>query len=177
MAYLTLLELARVGLLRSDVLSALMKTMADFERVTGKKSFVPEDGGLRTLGRQAAIYADALANGYRAAPAEDSKHVYGAAFDLHIEGTGADPKLDAKNPLYTTLAQLGEANGLHAGLYFRSHATDKPDPYHFESPDSLATCQAKWAELTRGRLRRAAIGAGIAVGLSTLILIAARRVI
>lgn len=143
MAYFSPVEWARVALVRADVRAAVLKTMNDFETATGLKTFVPENGGYRGEGVQAAIYADSLASGFRAAPAGSSPHEYGAAIDLQIVGTSQDPARDHADPRYKQLADCGRANGLRAGFYFTSGL---PDPYHLEAPETLSAWQAAWGE-------------------------------
>ena len=154
MAYLSPAELARVALLRPDLLSTLTRHMAEFERQTGHRTYVGAKGGLRSYEVQAQTYADSLAQGFRANPPGTSHHEYGAAYDLIIVGTGKDAAMDKANPLYETLAAIGENLGLRAGQHFRS---GKPDPYHFELMESLATARMKWDALARERLRGVSI--------------------
>lgn len=164
-------EVTRVWLLRPELLSALTRHMAMFERETGKRTTVRARGGVRSSAVQSAIHADSLAQGFRAAPAGKSMHEYGAAYDLVILGTGKDAAVDQANPLYERLAVIGESLGLRAGQHFKTG--DKPDPYHFELRESLATARVRWAALTRARLRRAAL----VVAAAAVVVVAARAFI
>lgn len=148
------LELVRVALVRQDVKDAVLATMQAFEDQTGMKTFVPEDGGYRSMSTQTEVYADSLKEGFRAAPPGKSKHEFGAAIDLQIinaDGTVREQNaaVDESDPDYELLATLGESNGLIAGKHFSS---GDPDPYHFESSDSLEVCAEKWDALTKERL-------------------------
>jgi len=167
MSYLSIPELLRVQNLRPDVLSTLTAHMAEFERQTGRKSYVPPDGGMRTHERQRELYADSLdasgnvKPGYRAAPPGLSAHETGAAYHLRIVGAAAD----TNDPGYETLAQIGEQLGMIAGKHFK---TGTPDPEHFETNESTDTRRRLWAEVVQRRLWRAALvvtGVGVGVGL------------
>lgn len=171
MAFLTPVEFARVWLLRPELFSVLQQHMAEFERVTGKKTYVGAAGGVRSNAVQAATYADSIRSGFRAAPPGKSPHEFGAAYDLIIVGTGKDAATDKANPLYETLARVGESFGLVAGQHFK---TGKPDPYHFQLNESLPVMRAKWDTLTRGRLWRA-VGIGLSLAGIILSLNALRR--
>lgn len=154
MAFLSPAEVARLGLVRPELLSKLTQLMDAFQTRTGHRTVVGPKGGVRSTAEQARIHADSIAQGFRAAPAGSSKHEFGAAFDLIIVGTGRDAAADQRNPLYRTLAELGESLGLDAGFYFSG---GRPDPYHFELRESLADARARWESLTKERLRRAGI--------------------
>lgn len=140
------IELARVLLVRPEIRAAVLSTMTDFEAATGHKTFVPTDGGYRTSADQARIYADSLAGAFRAAPAGESPHEYGAAIDLQIVGTEQNAAVDQQSTLYHQLAVIGQGYGLRAGYFFRNGL---PDPYHFDSNEDFPTMQAKWEDLKK----------------------------
>lgn len=142
--------------------------MDRFTRRTGKKlSVVPKTGGARSQALQATIHADSLAaarkgQGYRAAPADRSKHTRGAGTDLHVVGeTSGDAARDAKNPYYVILAEEARAVGLKPGLDFKG---GDPDPYHVEEPETLEQLDREYSAFLRGRLWRA-LAAALGIGL------------
>src|SRR4051812_12411215 len=110
MAFFGPIELAKLALVRADVVSAVKQMMDEFEAETGHKSYIKS--GWRSKDEQAATYADGKASGYRASSADTSRHPLGAAVDVVIVGTGKDAAADQKNPLYKTLAVIGVRNGL-----------------------------------------------------------------
>lgn len=152
MAFFGPMELARLALVRADVVSAISQTMQDFEDITGHKSYV--NSGWRSKDEQRETQAAGQADGFRAASADTSRHPLGAAVDLVIVGTGKDAALDQNNPLYKTLADIGVRNGLVAGYYFKGGL---PDPYHFEAKETLSVSQAKWAALIKERQSRSLV--------------------
>lgn len=165
MAYLSLPEIlgSRLYLLRPDVLSDLTWIMAEFERQTGKRTYVPArikgEGGVRSRVEQRAIKADSVKAHYRALAEDESRHVLGAAFHLEIVGA---PVQNARPPRgaeadYEILARIAESRGYSAGLHFKGD----PDAAHYEKKESLAAAREKWATLTRERLWRLA-GVGLA---------------
>ena len=162
MSYLSPIEVARVWNMRPDVLATLTRHMALFELRTGRKTTVPRDGGVRTAARQAEIHADSLAVGggfkpeHRAAAAGSSAHEYGAAYDLHIVGASG-----FSDPLYETLARIGEELGLVAGLHFKS---GPPDPFHFETKETNDVRRRQWAALVGRRLRRNLLAGALVIG-------------
>lgn len=141
MAFFSPIEAVRVALVRSDVRDAVLATMNDFEAKTGRKLFVPADGGFRTESDQTRIYADSLAQGFRAAPPGKSPHQLAAAIDLQLVGTTQDAERDQRDPLYRQLAEIATSHGLRAGFYFK---TGKPDPYHFEAAETDDVMRAQW---------------------------------
>ena len=171
MAFLSPLELSRLGLPRPELLSILTRHMDEFERRTGQKTYVGDNGGVRSRATQTRIYRDSLAQGFRAAPPGGSHHEFGAAYDLIIVGTGKDAAADKNAPLYKTLADIGEELGVDAGFYFNR---GKPDPYHFQLREDLGTAATRWETLTRERLRRGALGVAV-VGLVLLAALHASR--
>jgi D-alanyl-D-alanine dipeptidase len=171
MSFLSVNEVVRVWFSLPRHIAHVTQLMANFEKRTGKPLAIVD--GTRSEQRQAAIYADSLktgahkgAQGYRAAPATQSKHTRGAATDLHVVGeTAGDAAVDAKNKYYIILADEAEKVGLKAGLHFKSGL---PDPYHVEEPESLAELQQEFDTLTRERLRQVGIGVLAAVTLVAL---------
>lgn len=113
---------------------------------------LPRFGGLRTAAEQAQLVAwrdAAVARGeasYPVAPAGQSKHGVGAAFDLKLLRIGTrdvaqlapdrDAMLDAA---YRALADRAPTFGLKAGYYF-----PRSDPFHFELPLSLGELSRRW---------------------------------
>lgn len=160
------LELARLALVRADIVDATARTFRRFEAANpGFHCYVIR--GYSTEAEQAQTYADSLAQGFRASPANLSYHPKGAAVDIGIinpDGTTRvhdDARVDQADPLYQSLADCAKAEGLDAGYYFTSHP-DKPDPYHLQARESFDVVSAKWAALTKERLWRA-VGAGVAL--------------
>lgn len=150
MAFLGPIEAARVLLLRPDVHAKLVALMQAYEDRTGNHATVPDQGGYRTNATQAAIAADSLAQGFRAAPAGESPHEFGAAFDLHIVGfTTGDPAKDKANPQYAILAEEAVKLGLRAGASFKKGL---PDPYHFDTGETLDVMEAKWRAVVDARV-------------------------
>lgn len=141
MAFLSPVEVARLGIPRPELLAKLTALMDAFEKATGRKTYVSDRGGVRSTALQAEIHADSVAQGFRAAPAGSSPHEYGAAFDLHIVGIPDDAAANKRDPLYLQLAAIGESLGLKAGIRW----SGKPDPYHFELDESLPVMREKWA--------------------------------
>lgn len=140
-------EWPRVALMRPDVRATLLAVMNEFERETGKKTYVPANGGYRAEGVQAAIYADALREGFRAAPPGQSGHEYGAEADLVIVGKPPqDAARDQRDPDYRQLADISRRHGLLPGFYFTSGL---PDPYHHGADEPLDVMRAKWTELKK----------------------------
>ncbi len=166
------LELARLALVRSDVQERITRVRDRFENATGIAVYVIS--GWRSQQEQAATYADSLKEGFRAAPANTSRHPLGAAVDIGISGHVSSAEHDQKDPLYKQLADIAVQEGLKAGYYF--HGGD-PDPYHFEADEPLSTSQAIWAKLVKERLRRVApVGAIVlVVAIVALVLYARKR--
>lgn len=154
MAYLGPAELARVALLRPELLAKLRQLMTDAEAALGVKTYIPEYGGLRTVEDQARLVKfrdDTVKAGgtyYAVAPAGHSMHAYGAAFDIKIVGGGSDAQ-------YKRLGQLGEQLGLRWGGHFGESTghPEKRDPFHFELPETLAHASAEWDALKARRLQ------------------------
>ena len=149
--FLTTTELARLGHgVRPDVFSTMLKHMALAEQDTGKKIYVRPDGGFRTHERQQQLYAAKVRDQergqvYATATPGNSRHEYGAAYDLGIVGgTAAD---------YEALAAIGRELGMDPGAEYG-------DPFHFQTRESLETVKAKYADLVRGRLRFLALTVG-----------------
>jgi hypothetical protein len=135
-------ELAKLALVRSDVRAKVTKVRDRFEAETGESVYVIR--GWVSLDSQAQTYADSLAQGFRAAPPDDSYHPKGAGVDLGIVGhVSDDAKTDQADPLYRRLAEIAVEEGLVAGYYYKTN-TDKPDPYHFNADETLAVAETKW---------------------------------
>lgn len=136
---------SRLGVVRPE-LAALAARLFDAAPGLGLAIAIPEFGGTRSTARQAALYADSLAQGggvlaYPVATPGNSRHEYGAAFDVDIIGDGAS---DAG---YRDLADAGVGLGLTAGYYFSGS-----DPYHFQLNETLAVSIARWKALQTTRL-------------------------
>lgn len=147
MAYFSPAEWPRVVLMRPDFRATLLAVMNEFEEQTGKKTYVPAQGGHRGEGVQGAIHADSLAQGFRAAPAGESAHEFGAAGDLVIVGKPPqNAERDQRDPDYQVLAEISRRHGLRPGFYFTS---GKPDPYHHDTGETLAVMREKWNGLKK----------------------------
>jgi hypothetical protein len=145
--YFSPLEWPRVALTRPELRDAILAVGDEWEAAfPGQKLAVPAQGGYRAEGVQAAVYADSVTSGFRAAPAGQSAHEYGAAIDLKIVGVDQNADADQLDPRYRKLAEIAVRHGLRAGFYF---TTGKPDPYHFELAESLDTMRAEWEGLKK----------------------------
>src|SRR4051812_30889085 len=83
-------ERRRLGTVRTELLSKLLE-LKDRAAAYGLAPVVAEDGGFRSHATQTALYADSLAQGggslaYPVATPGNSRHEYGAAFDLSLPG-------------------------------------------------------------------------------------------
>lgn len=136
MAFLSLRESVEMFGARPELLALQSQLMDRFEKQTGKRSFVPVDGGVRSHARQAKLDADSQGK-YPVATAGSSFHEYGAAFDLNIVGG-----YDAAG--YRVLADIAREIGLRPGYDFANR-----DEFHFELRESLSTAKAKWAALQK----------------------------
>lgn len=153
-------EQAKMLLVRPDVTATTLRIMQRAQDATGLKWYVIR--GYSSLSEQQATYADSVAEGYRAAPANLSKHPRGAAVDLGCEGhVHDDASIDQADPVYKVMADIAVDEGMIAGFYFSGGL---PDPYHIEANEALSVSDAKWATLTSGRLWRA-LGVGAGVGI------------
>lgn len=164
MPYLGLSEVLRLALARPELVSAITKTMDDFEKRTGRRTYIPRHGGVRSPQEQQALVDDRNRQGktYPVAPANKSRHTFGAAADIHIlddDGTGHEL---IGHPLYDTLAAIGESHGLVAGRRFQNR-----DDYHFELKETLDESRRAWADLVGRRLQLVAI-VGTVVALTIL---------
>lgn len=147
MALFSPTEWPRVALMRPDFRAKLLAVMTAFEAATGKKTYVPENGGVRLDGVQALIFERAEVQGFRAAPPGQSEHEYGAGGDLVIVGKPPqDAERDQADPDYELLARISRAHGLKPGFFY---ASGRPDPYHHGTGESLAVLKAKWADLKK----------------------------
>lgn len=146
MATITVTERRRLGQLRPELWPLLLALMDASESELGKKLYVSDFGGQRTPATQAKLYADSLdANGnqqYAVGKPETSRHVYGAAFDVHFVGEGTDDE-------YQQLADIGQQLGLVAGYYFDHRGVGKHDPYHFQLNEPLQTSIDRWNAMQR----------------------------
>jgi hypothetical protein len=146
-ATLTATDVVRLGTVRPQLRTALLGLM-DAAESLGYQIAIAPDGGTRDNARQAALYADALAQGggldtaYAVAKPGHSRHEYGAAFDVQIVAGGASDRD------YRQLADVAPAFGLVAGYYFDARGVGKHDPYHFQLDESLATSVALWQTIT-----------------------------
>lgn len=178
---LSLTERVRLGVVRPELEQLLLDLKDGAATQLGFTLEVSADGGTRSLARQAALYADSVAQGggtlaYPVGRPGSSRHNYGAAFDVHIvaggsaaDGTGTD---DDYRSLATFGESLSEAPGLTAGYFFAQRGQGAmSDPYHFQLRELLATSKALWPAVVR---RAALIGFAI-VGSVAAIAIAARR--
>jgi hypothetical protein len=147
MAYFSPVEMARLLLVRPDIVAKVHATMQQFENETGFHTYVIS--GYRTKAEQEETYVDSIKEGFRAAPSDSSYHPLGAAVDLGIVSHVRDAATDQKDPLYKRLAEIAQSQGLDSGYFF--HGT-KPDPYHLQAREPLSQAKATWESLARGRL-------------------------
>lgn len=138
MAFLSLSEAIEVAGARPELLSKLTQLMTEYERRTGKRTFVPKFGGVRSPETQARLDRDS-AGAYPVAAVGSSFHEYGAAFDLNtLGGYDADG--------YRQLAEIATGLGLVAGYYWKGK---QQDVFHFQLDESLATTKERWAALQK----------------------------
>lgn len=141
------LEWPRVALIRPELRETILVVGSEWEQLyPGQKLTVPYNGGWRAEGVQAGIYADSIAQGFRAAPPGESGHEYGGEIDLKIVGVPQNAERDQRDPRYRALADIAVRHGLRAGFYFKS---GKPDPYHFGLSEPLEVMRAKWEGLKK----------------------------
>lgn len=173
MATLTVTERIRLGIVRPELLAHLLWLKDAALEQLGFVIVVAQDGGTRSLERQAALYADSIAQGggelaYPVGKPGSSRHNYGAAFDVWIvaggsaaDGTGTE---DDYKALATLAESLPEDPGLTAGYFFaaRGLATHS-DPYHFQLMEPLEVSKQRWAKL-RSRFFAGVAIAGAAIG-------------
>lgn len=166
---LTSTQQQRLGLVRPELRQLLAQLLDAAALALGFRCEIPEDGGTRTAERQAALYADSLAEGggtlaYPVAPAGRSRHQYGAAFDLDIVAGGSAADGTGTTDDYRQLADLARSLGLTAGYYF-SHS----DRYHYQLTETLEDSIARWPALqTSHYVKWVAIAAGGALLLRSL---------
>jgi hypothetical protein len=139
-ATLTPTEQRRLGVVRPELLAALLQLM-DAAKDAGYTPFIPEYGGTRDTVTQARLRADSLRQGggslaYPVAKPGTSRHEFGAAFDMQLQ--------DGHDVDYAWLAAVGEQLGLKAGYYFAERGEGQKDPYHFQLNESLSESIAKW---------------------------------
>lgn len=162
MATITATERKRLGQVRPELWPLLLALMDSSESELGRKLYVSDFGGQRTSAIQARLYADSLdANGnqlYAVGKPETSRHVYGAAFDVHFVGEGTDDE-------YRQLADIGEELGMVAGYYFDHRGVGKHDPYHFQLNEPLQTSVDRWNAMQRLGIVKAA-GAAVLIALA-----------
>jgi hypothetical protein len=149
MANLTPTEQSRLGIVRPELMALLLALMDQAGARFGFTLAVPEDGGLRSTSKQAALYADSLAQGggqlaYPVGKPGTSFHEFGAAFDVQIVKGGHDGTGHGTDDDYRALADLGEALGLVAGYYYAARGEGQKDPYHFHLAEALSTSKARW---------------------------------
>lgn len=173
MSFLGPNELARVANLLPRFVSKLTQLMDNFEKRTGKKTAVVS--GHRDNAKQAAIYADSLAQGFRAAPPGKSKHQF-AAVDLHVVGeTVGDAAKDRQNRYYAILAEEARRVGLKSGYDFKPRYDGDYDPYHIEDPAPIDVLAREHAEFVRGRLWRAAVVVALVAFAAAVVMYLRRR--
>jgi hypothetical protein len=165
------LELARLSLVRADIVARVTRTRDRFTAETGHRIVLQR--GWVPIEEQERVYADSVKAGYRAAPADKSRHPLGSAVDVGIVGRVRDAVTDQRDPLYRRLAEIAEQEGLRAGYFFTSRA-DLPDPYHLEGRETLAESRALWKTITRERLQRLALTGALVIGLAGLAWLARR---
>lgn len=141
------LEWPRVALVRPELRETILAVGSEWEQeFPGEKLTVPMHGGWRAEGVQSVIYADSIANGFRAAPPGESPHELGAGIDLKIVGVPQNAEKDQQDPRYRRLAEIAVKHGLRAGFFF---TRGKPDPYDFTMNESLDVMRAKWEGLKK----------------------------
>jgi hypothetical protein len=156
---ITATERARLGTVRPEILEALAALMDAAGAQLGLTLAVPDDGGTRSVQRQAELYADSLAQGggvdtaYAVAQPGHSRHNYGAAFDVQIVAGGSNGDGTGSDGDYEQLATLGEAlaltPGLTAGYFFAARGVGKIDPYHFQLNEPFQTSVDRWTAMQR----------------------------
>jgi hypothetical protein len=172
MATLTPTEQKRLGLIRPELMQDLLQLMDAAKTQLGFTTTIPVDGGSRSLANQTALYNDSIAQGggtlaYPVGKPGNSRHEYGAAFDLNILAGGSNTDGTGCDNDYEQLAQLAEslpgAPGLIAGYYFAERGEGKSDPYHFQLNESLATSEATWAAMQKAGIVKGAAIASVIV--------------
>lgn len=121
------------------------KKLRAFAASKGISYVIANFGGARTEQIVAQLIRwrdEAVAAGepfYRVSPFKVGKHARGGAFDIRITGTPAGMTKDAA---YRVLGMQAPQYGLIWGGTFSEPA----DPFHFESQQSIARLDARWAE-------------------------------
>ena len=121
------------------------KELRAFAASKGISYVIANFGGARTEQIVAQLIRwrdEAVAAGekwYRVSPFKTGKHARGGAFDIRITGT---PPGMTKDQAYAVLGRQAPQYGLIWGGTFSSPS----DPFHFESQQSLAKLDARWAE-------------------------------
>lgn len=174
MARLSPTEQSRLGRIRPELMQALLWLLDAATAQLGFTLAVPDAGGFRSIAKQQALYADSIAQGggvlaYPVATPGNSRHNYGAAFDVHIVAGGTNDDGTGDDGDYERLAEVAETfpgtPGLRAGYYFpeRSPGTQR-DPFHFQLDESLDDSRSKWAAMQKAGIVTAGIVAILAVG-------------
>lgn len=150
MARLTRTEQRRLGRLRPETMELLLQLLDAAALELGFSLYVPDKGGTRSIAEQEELYRAALVAGggrqtaYAVAAPGQSRHNYGAAFDVHIFAGGAGPNGTGTDDDYRQLAELGERLGLTAGYYFDAREMGKHDPYHFQLNEPFNASVDRW---------------------------------
>lgn len=133
-------ELLRVAGLRPPLRAIVPALAADVEHATGKRVRIAPLGANRTSAQQAYLKANEATNPYPVAAPGNSRHEFGGAADLSIEGGTASD--------YATLATLArDKYGLDVGADF-----DRPDLPHVQLRETLDEARAAWATAQSVRL-------------------------
>ncbi|MEP6494489.1 MAG: D-alanyl-D-alanine carboxypeptidase family protein [bacterium] len=150
MATLTSSDQARLGLVRPELMRALLHLLDAAAATLGVRCQVPDYGGTRSLATQQELYEDSIAQGggvlaYPVGKPGRSRHNYGAAVDLHIVAGGTNDNGTGSDDDYLQLAEVAESLGeLTAGYFFAARGQGQSDPYHFQLAEPLETSIARW---------------------------------
>ena len=122
------------------ITAARAVAMEQYVTAHGGDIFIPADGGLRTMARQAELARfrdDSVAAGgaYYAvhSPNKNARHTTGDAFDVHVL-TPMDGM--SVSETYHAMAVYAPTLGLKAGYFFGGGPpSQRADPFHFENLD------------------------------------------